>query len=329
MEEKGMKKSYKKMMMYGVTLLSCVFLSASVAVYAEEAPGVKGMTEEEFTPAKEVLTVKYVQIDKPYHLDVESLSGAFKDAQGVAVPLQMQDKAFPNGGGSVNSADVKAVHDGLTIYFQISWKDPTENARAIAIHEFRDAVALMFPLGAVNITPAEHFSPRMGDREKPVNLWHWKADWESDLLVKGELEDVEAQYPNMHDDWNTNPFSPYYHRDMITSVSVLSGGRAALNLLSQPGRRRTVEDLNAEGFGTLTTQDHQDVNGCSQYKDGTWTVIIYRSLITEDPHDVQFVPGGNSFFNMAVWNGNEKDRNGQKNISTQWHSVALERVAWQ
>jgi hypothetical protein len=187
----------------------------------------------------------------------------------------------------------------------------------------------MFPLGDVNITPAEHFSPRMGDREKPVNLWHWKADWDADMLAKGELEDVEVQYPNMHDDFNTNPYSAYYHRDLIASIAVLSGGRAAHNLLSQPGRKRAVEDLNAEGFGTLTTQDHQDVNGCSSYEDGAWTVIIYRSLITDDPHDVQFVPGGKSFFNMAVWNGGEQDRNGQKNISTQWHPVTLERVAWQ
>jgi len=126
-----------------------------------------------------------------------------------------------------------------------------------------------------------------------------------------------------------NPYSAYYHRELITSVEVLSGGRAANNLLSQPGRGRTVEDLNAEGFGTLTTQDHQDVNGCSQYADGAWTVIMYRSLITQDPHDVQLVPGGNTFFNMAVWNGGEQDRNGQKNISTQWHPATLEKVAWQ
>lgn len=326
-----MNKSVKLLKRYGLTLLSCALLSATTSVYAaeEEAAGVKGMSEEEFTPAKDILTVKYVHMEKPYHMDVESLHGSFKDAQGITVPLQMQDKAFPNGGGSVKGADVKAIHDGTAIYFQITWSDPTRNARAIAVQEFRDAVALMFPLGAIEITPAEHFSPRMGDREKPVNLWHWKADWEADLLVKGELEDVDAQYPNMHDDWNTNPYSAYYHRDLITSVAVLSGGRAAHNLLSMPGRGRTVEDLNAEGFGTLTTQDQQDVNGCSKFEDGVWTVIIYRPLITNDPHDVQFVPGGKAFFNMAIWNGGEKDRNGQKNISTQWHPAILEKVAWE
>ena len=324
-----MIKGFSLFKLCSATLLGTVFLSAALFAAEETAPGVKGMSDEEFTPTKEVLNVKYVQMDKPYHMDVESLKGAFKDAGAVKVVLQKQDKAFPNGGGSVTGAEVKAIHDGITIYFQITWSDPTKNARAIAVQEFRDACALMFPLGAVEITPSEHFSPRMGDREKPTNLWHWKADWEADLLVKGELEDVEVQYPNMHDDFNFNPYSAYYHRELITSVEVLSGGRAANNLLSQPGRGRTVEDLNAEGFGTLTTQDHQDVNGCSHYEDGAWTVIMYRSLITEDPHDVQFVPGGNTYFNMAVWNGGEQDRNGQKNISTQWHPATLEKVAWQ
>src|SRR3989304_4171064 len=308
-----MKKGFSLFKLCSATLLGTVFLSAALFAAEETAPGVKGMSDEEFTPTKEVLNVKYVQMDKPYHMDVESLKGAFKDAGAVKVVLQKQDKAFPNGGGSVAGAEVKAIHDGITIYFQITWSDPTKNARTIAVQEFRDAAALMFPLGAVEITPAEHFSPRMGDREKPTNLWHWKADWEADLLVKGELEDVEVQYPNMHDDFNFNPYSAYYHRELITSVEVLSGGRAANNLLSQPGRGRTVEDLNA----------------CSHYEDGVWTVIMYRSLITQDPHDVQFVPGGNAFFNMAVWNGGEQDRNGQKNISTQWHPATLEKVAWQ
>ncbi len=320
-----MKRYYMSLKKHGGVLLSCFFLSASLLAAEESAPGVKGMSAEEFTPAKEVLTVKYVQMGKPYRMDVQSLKGLFRDAKVVKIGLQKQDKAFPNGGGSVSSAEVKAIHDGLTIYFQITWSDPTKDARTIAVQEFRDAIALMFPLGIVNITPAEHFSPRMGDRGNPVNIWHWKADWETDLFAKGKLEDVKVQYPNMHDDFNCNPYSPSNHRELITSVEILSGGRAANNLLSQPGRERTVEDLNAEGFGTLTTQDHQDVNGCSKYKDGVWTVIMYRSLTTPDQDDIQFVPGGQTYFNMAIWNGSEKDRNGQKNISIQWHPVMVER----
>lgn len=309
-----------------VVFLMCVFFSVTLFASEKTAPGIKGMSEEEFAPAKEVLTAKYVRVDKSFQMGVESLMGLFEDSKGIKVRLQKQDKAFPYGGGSIKYAEVKAVHDGTTIYFQISWKDSTRNARTIAVQEFRDAVALMFPLGAVEITPAEHFSPRMGDREKPVNIWHWKADWEADLVAKGGLEGVEVQYPNMHDDFDLNPYCLGEYRELITSVEMLSGGRAANNLLSQPGRGRVVEDLNAEGFGTLTTQDHQDVNGCSKYNDGVWTVIMYRLLITKDHDDIQFAPGGKTYFNVAVWNGGEKDRNGQKNISTQWHPITLERI---
>ncbi|HHT9129814.1 MAG TPA: hypothetical protein ACFYEC_02990, partial [Candidatus Brocadiaceae bacterium] len=53
---------------YGATLLGAVFLSATIYAAEETAPGVKGITEEEFAPTKEVLAVKYVQADKPYHM---------------------------------------------------------------------------------------------------------------------------------------------------------------------------------------------------------------------------------------------------------------------
>ena len=323
-----MKRYYLLLKRHGVVLLTCVFLSTSLHAAEETAPGIKGMSEEEFTPAKEVLIVRYVQIKKPSHMDVESLKDAFKNANGVKITLQKQDKAFPYGGGSVKNAEVKAVHDGSVIYFQISWNDPTRNARTIAVQEFRDAVALMFPLGEVEITPSEHFSPRMGDREKPVNLWHWKADWEVDLFAKDGLEDMENRYPNMYDDFYSNPYNPHDYQELMTSIEHLSGGIAAHNLLSESRRGRTVEDLNAEGFGTLTTQDHQDANGCSKYKDGIWTVIMYRLLITKDHDDIQFVPGGKTYFNIAVWDGGKKDRNGQKNISIQWHPVILDKVKY-
>jgi DMSO reductase family type II enzyme heme b subunit len=323
-----MKRYYLLLKKHGVVLLSCVFLSASLHAAEETSQGVKGMSEEEFTPAKEVLIVRYVQIKKPSHIDVELLKGAFKHAIGVKIALQKQDKAFPYGGGSVKNAEVKAVHDGSVIYFQISWNDPTKNARTIAVQEFRDAVALMFPLGEVEITPSEHFSPRMGDREKPTNIWHWKADWEVDLLAGGEMKDIEKRYPNMQDDFYSNPYIQDYCQELMMSAEHMSGGIAANNLLSVSWRGRTVEDLNAEGFGTLTTQDQQDVNGFSKYKDGVWTVIMYRLLITKDHDDIQFVPGGKTYFNIAVWDGGKKDRNGQKNISIQWHPVILDKVKY-
>ena len=313
---------------YGTALLGAVFLSTALYAAEEAAPGAKGMSDEEFTPVKEVMSVKFVQMEKPYHLSVHELGSTFKEVKGVTVNLQMQDKAFPNGGGSVKTAEVKGIHDGTTIFFQVSWDDATKDSRVIAPQQFRDGVALMFPLGKVTISTEEKFSPRMGDRQKPVNLWHWKADWEVDLVAASGIDEVSAQYPGMHDDFSTNPISATYHKGLMQSPSILAGGISAGNLFSLPNRGRVVEDLNAEGFGTLTTQDHQDVDGCSEYVNGRWTVIMHRPLNTGDTFDVQFVPGESTYFNMAVWNGDKEDRNGQKNISTQWHPLELERIAW-
>ena len=103
---------------YGTALLGAVFLSTALYAAEEAAPGAKGMSDEEFTPVKEVMSVKFVQMEKPYHLSVHELGSTFKEVKGVTVNLQMQDKAFPNGGGSVKTAEVKGIHDGMTIFFR-------------------------------------------------------------------------------------------------------------------------------------------------------------------------------------------------------------------
>lgn len=78
--------------------------------------------------------------------------------------------------------------------------------------------------------------------------------------------------------------------------------------LSDPG----VEDLNAEGFSTLTHQDHQDVKGKGTWTNNKWSLVFKRSLKTEDENDVQFE--GSSLMAVAVWNGSNKERNGQKGL---------------
>ena len=62
--------------------------------------------------------VKYIPIaPSPDKVSVKALSDVFKDAGEFSVPLQKQNKAFPNGGGSVKSVSIKAFHDGAYIYF--------------------------------------------------------------------------------------------------------------------------------------------------------------------------------------------------------------------
>ncbi len=76
---------------------------------------------------------------------------------------------------------------------------------------------------------------------------------------------------------------------------------------------QTVEDLNAEGYSTLTYQSQQDVKGTALWKDNKWRLIFKRDLVNGDSNDVQF--GQSALMAVAVWNGSNKELNGQKGIA--------------
>ena len=76
---------------------------------------------------------------------------------------------------------------------------------------------------------------------------------------------------------------------------------------------QTVEDLNAEGYSTLTYQSRQDVKGTALWKDNKWRLIFKRDLVNGDPNDVQF--SQSVLMAVAVWNGSNRELNGQKGIA--------------
>lgn len=315
----------------GVTLTIGAVSLLSVMAYAAEKEGEKAMTEEELIPAKEPLIVKYIPIaPSPGGASVKALSDVLKDTAALNVALHKQDRAFPGGGGSVESISIRAFHDGAYIYFLLEWADATEDTNVLTGNGFRDAVAMMFPVGKYTVIDVAHpFSARMGDRDKPVNIWHWKADWEKDLKAAGSFVDIESVYPAMHDDFASNKDNLVVRNSLYKSASFAAGGVAADNILSLPNKGSTVEDLNAVGFNTLTTQVSQDVKGNGVWKEGSWQVLIIRPLTTSDVNDVQFIPGDETVFNVAVWNGSEGDRDGQKSMSLSWHPIKLEIVKYE
>jgi DMSO reductase family type II enzyme heme b subunit len=74
-----------------------------------------------------------------------------------------------------------------------------------------------------------------------------------------------------------------------------------------------VEDLNAEGFSTLTRQDEQSVSGKGLRTDKGWQVVFKRNLTNADEHDVQFT--GSTPMAVAIWNGGNRETNGQKGLA--------------
>ena len=69
---------------------------------------------------------------------------------------------------------VRSVHNGTDIAFLLEWQDNTKNDR-LTPGTFRDGVAIGLPLGDA---PAFFC---MGQLDHYINIWHWKADWQSDI----------------------------------------------------------------------------------------------------------------------------------------------------
>ncbi len=175
-----------------------------------------------------------------------------------------------------------------------------------------------------------HFT--MGEKGQPVNIWYWRLDRQMDLAG---LQDIERVYPAMvSDDYQLEPSR--YPKDIekpnhlpITSAAahdpVFITGWGSGNLLSMPMRPSAVEDLNAEGFGTLTAQpqDDQNVKGKGLYVAGRWKVVFTRELRSNGPFDVQLKSGGVFPIAFGIWNGSKGDRDGQKAVTT-WFTLKLE-----
>ena len=76
---------------------------------------------------------------------------------------------------------------------------------------------------------------------------------------------------------------------------------------------QTIEDLNAEGYSTLTYQSQQNVKGTALWKNNKWRLIFKRDLIVADLNDVQLRQS--VLMAVAVWNGSNRELNGQKGLA--------------
>lgn len=244
-------------------------------------------------------------------LDVAKAAGVFQPAPARTISMMPQNLIKPFGGGTVKDVRIRALHDGKMIYIELSWPDSTRDSAPLRQTTFTDAVALQFPVEA-GVLP----NPFMGDKEHAVNIWQWKAIWQDELV---RARDLRAAYPAMAVDY-------YYDVHLAKTAQDRQGfnaGAAAGNLLSASTRTSAAEDLVAWGFGTITTQPRQDVLGTGAWRDGRWTVILTRPLATPDEADVQFRVGETNHVNFAVWDGNNRDRNGQKNVTLTWWPLRL------
>ncbi len=115
----------------------------------------------------------------------------------------------------------------------------------------------------------------MGSGTEEVNIWQWRA------VHQRKVDNLLKKNSSSSDNKSIN-FSP-------------------------------VEDLNAEGFSTLTQQKSQHVSGKGLRTKKGWQVVFKRQLTNKDDLDVQFL--GSTPMAIAAWNGGNRETNGQKGIA--------------
>ena len=185
---------------------------------------------------------------------------------------------------------VRSLHNGTEIAFLLEWQDNTKNDR-LTPGTFRDGVAIGLPLGDA---PAFFC---MGQLDHYINIWHWKADWQSDIDRRAAKTSEKA-------------------RDGVRTFEVI------------PRRVSSVEDLIGGGFSTLTTKEKQGrVQGKAAWKDGVWHVVMRRPLVSEEQeNEAKLIPGRVQTVSFAVWNGENKERNGQKAVAP-WFQLVIDPVS--
>ncbi|MGE3979265.1 MAG: ethylbenzene dehydrogenase-related protein [Nitrospira sp.] len=184
---------------------------------------------------------------------------------------------------TVRALTVRSIHNGTDIAFLLEWQDNTKNDR-LTPGTFRDGVAIGVPLGDA---PAFFC---MGQLDHYINIWHWKADWQSDI-----------------------------DRRAARTSEKKEGGVRTFEVI--PRRASSVEDLIGGGFSTLTTKEKQGrVQGQAFWKDGVWHVVMRRPLQSEEQeNEAKLVPGRVQAISFSVWNGENKERNGQKAVAPWFH----------
>ena len=198
---------------------------------------------------------------------------------------QVSEKPWPTG--TTPSVAVQAFHNGKEIYFRLTWQDDAPN-NTLSLDNFADGCAVAMPIDST----APLRSIMMGF-SSPVNIWHWKADkdagfWDNKKYESPASDNADFRYP--------------FEEEEVLSVVA-------------PKMTSAVTDLLAARAGSLTPKESQIVQGRGAWTDGNWTVVLKRTLATEDTQrDCQFAAGQRQA-SFAIWDGDQADRGSRKSIS--------------
>lgn len=227
-------------------------------------------------------------------------------------PLILQDMVEPRLlEPSTRSVRVRALTDGARIAFRVEWDDPSREDLPMPA-SFVDACAVQLPTRAAADVPA----PQMGEAGRPVEITLWRASWQS--TVDGRPDTLQALHPNAVIDHY--PFTAASLPDGSDAKREMtlrySPARALGNDLAGP-RTTPVQDLVAEGPGTLSPAASTTSTGAGKRSQTGWSVVITRGV------PAGLAPGKRTQVAFAVWQG-AKEESGARKMRTGWVTMLME-----
>ncbi|MBI4907914.1 MAG: hypothetical protein HY820_30090 [Acidobacteria bacterium] len=225
--------------------------------------------------------------------------------------LLLQDLVEPRlAKASTPEVKVRSVTNGSEIAFRLTWPDAVVND-VPEPGRFPDGCAVQIPR-VREVDPPE---PQMGQSSRPVDITFWRADWQAS--VNGRPDNIRSIYPNAavdHYPFEAKSLEPgsAAQREMATrySPAAASGNRRA------GPRDVPVEDLVAEGPGTLSPRPGAGSRGKGEHGAAGWSVVIVR----KSPQGLDVRTRTQIAF--AVWEGS-KQETGARKMRTGWIPLSV------
>lgn len=237
---------------------------------------------------------------------------AWSDVPVHVARLLLQDMVEPRLlSASTPDVRVQALTDGTRVAFRLSWKD--EKADDVsAPARFADACAVQLPAKSAPDLPA----PQMGEPGRPVEITMWRACWQAWADGRGDsIRDLHPRAAPDHYPFEAAALRPG-SEDQRAMALRYAPARALGNDMAGP-RTNPVQDLSAEGPGTLTPAPGRGSTGRGVRSDEGWAVLITRPL------PAGLAPGGRTQVAFAVWQGSREEV-GARKMRSGWIPLKLE-----
>lgn len=239
-------------------------------------------------------------------LTLEPLDGAWNGLPEHLAKLLPQDVVEPRVlKPTTPEVRVRSLYAGAEIAFRLEWADAAVNDLP-GPGRFLDGCAVQIPSRIEANAP----NPQMGELNRPVEITFWRADWQAS--ADGRKDSLQALYPNAtvdHHPFNARPLAEGSPEQKQMALRY-SPAEAAGNRRVGP-RESPVEDLVAEGAGTLSPATNRASRGRGVRTRNGWAVVFIR------PYPAGLSAKTRTQVAFAVWEGSAQETGGRK-MRTGW-----------